>query len=48
MLKALLVKDAIEHHKREYDLLRGAETYKYHLGAQDRWLRKMTIERKPP
>ena len=45
LLKALLVKDAIEHHKREYDLLRGAETYKYHLGAQDRWLKKLTIER---
>lgn len=45
LLKALLVKDAIEHGKREYDLLRGAETYKYHIGAQDRWLRKMTIER---
>ena len=46
LLKALLVQDAIEHGKREYDLLRGAETYKYHLGAQDRWLKTLIIERK--
>ena len=47
LLKALLVNDAIEHGKREYDLLRGAETYKYHLGAQDRWLKTLVIERSP-
>ena len=46
LLKALLVQDAIEHGKREYDLLRGAETYKYHLGARDRWLKTLVIERK--
>lgn len=46
LLKALLVKDAIQKGKREYDLLRGAETYKYHLGAKDRWLHRMVIERK--
>ena len=45
LLKAFCLKDAIERKKKWYDLLRGAETYKYHLGARDRWLYRLTISR---
>lgn len=45
LLKAFLMKDAIDRRKKWYDLLRGAETYKYHLGARDRWLYRLTISR---
>jgi CelD/BcsL family acetyltransferase involved in cellulose biosynthesis len=43
--KALAVKDAIETGKRSFDFLRGAERYKYSLGAQDRVIYRLTIRR---
>jgi CelD/BcsL family acetyltransferase involved in cellulose biosynthesis len=48
LLKALLLKDAIERGKKDYDLLRGAEPYKYHIGAQDRMLSKLVATRRGP
>jgi len=45
LLKAFCIKDAIEHGKKTYDFLRGAETYKYHLGGQDKRLYRLTISR---
>lgn len=35
LLKAYCLKEAIEEGKDQFDFLRGAEPYKYHLGAQD-------------
>ena len=35
LLKALCLKQAIENGKTEFNFLRGAEPYKYHLGAVD-------------
>lgn len=35
LLKALALRDAIEQGLTYYDLLRGAEPYKHHLGARD-------------
>ncbi len=43
--KALCLKDAIDKGKGRFDLLRGAETYKYHLGARDHWVHKLVIRR---
>jgi CelD/BcsL family acetyltransferase involved in cellulose biosynthesis len=43
--KALAVKDAIETGKRSFDFLRGAERYKYSLGAQDSVVYRMTVRR---
>ena len=43
--KALAVKDAIETGKRSFDFLRGAERYKYSLGARDHALYRMTVRR---
>ena len=33
--KALCIKDSIERGKKRFDLLRGAERYKYHLGGKE-------------
>ena len=43
--KALAVKDAIEAGKQSFDFLRGAERYKYSLGAQDRTVYRMVVRR---
>ncbi len=43
--KALAVKGAIESGKRSFDFLRGAERYKYDLGAKDRVLYQMVVRR---
>ncbi len=33
--KVLAIKDSIEHGKKKFDFLKGAETYKYHLGGRE-------------
>ena len=45
MLKALCVRDAIESGLRYFDLLRGSEPYKYHLGAEDGAVHRITVSR---
>lgn len=45
MLKALCIRDAIESGLRYFDLLRGAEPYKYHLGAEDSAVHRITVSR---
>lgn len=45
--KALALRAAITDGKRVYDFLRGAEPYKYDLGAVDREVRTLTIRRAP-
>ena len=41
----LLIQEAIEEGKTEFDFMRGNEEYKYQLGGQDRWVLKATISR---
>jgi CelD/BcsL family acetyltransferase involved in cellulose biosynthesis len=41
----LLIQQAIEDGMSAFDLMRGDEEYKYHLGGQDRWVVKATITR---
>lgn len=43
--KAWAIKDAIESGKRTFDFLRGAERYKYDLGAEDRSVYTVEIRR---
>lgn len=45
LLKAICLKLAIDEGKSYYDLLRGTEPYKYHLGAEDRDIFRITISR---
>ena len=45
LLKALCLKDAIDAGKDYFDLLRGTEQYKYHLGATGRGLYTLAILR---
>ena len=45
LLKALCLKDAIGEGKDYFDLLRGAEAYKQHLGAGGRGLYRLSILR---
>ncbi len=45
LLKALCLKDAIDAGKDYFDLLRGTEQYKYHLGATGRGLYTLSILR---
>ena len=45
LLKALCVKDAIERGLTYFDFLRGAEPYKYHLGAQDASIHQIVVRR---
>lgn len=45
LLKASCLREAIGAGKDRFDLLRGAENYKYHLGAVDHWLYRVTIRR---
>ncbi len=45
LLKALCIKDAIENGLSYFDLLRGAEHYKYHLGAVDGRIHRIVVTR---
>ncbi len=45
LLKAITLREAIEEGLAYYDFLRGAESYKYHLGGEDRPLYKMVVTR---
>lgn len=45
ILKATCLRHAIETGKRYFDFLRGNEPYKYHLGAVDLNLYRLTIQR---
>ena len=45
LLKALCLKQAIETGKTEFNFLRGAEPYKYHLGAVDEVVYTITANR---
>ena len=45
LLKALCIKDAIENGLTYFDLLRGAEHYKYHLGAVDGRIHRIVVTR---
>ena len=45
MLKALCLQQAIEEGITYFDFLRGAEPYKYHLGAQDVALHHLMVRR---
>lgn len=42
--KLYSIKDAIEHKMRRYDFLKGAETYKYHLGGIEKPITRVRIE----
>ncbi|MBM3956688.1 MAG: GNAT family N-acetyltransferase [Gemmatimonadetes bacterium] len=41
------IRRSIEQGLRTYDLMRGGEAYKYHLGAQDRTIHRVLLERRP-
>ena len=43
--KALTIREAIEAGKSHFDFLRGAERYKYDLGAQDRQVYQLVVQR---
>ena len=45
LLKALCIKIAIEENKHYYDLLRGSEGYKQHLGAKEQILYQLSVTR---
>ena len=45
MLKALTIKDSIERGLSYFDLLRGDEPYKYHLGAVDSTIHRIVVRR---
>jgi CelD/BcsL family acetyltransferase involved in cellulose biosynthesis len=44
-LIGMLIEEAIEKGYTEFDLLRGDEDYKYHLGGQDRWVVKAVVSK---
>jgi len=43
LLKAFLIKKAIEEGKKRFDFLRGGERYKYELGGKERKLYRITL-----
>ena len=45
MLKALCIKDAIESGLIYFDMLRGPEPYKYHLGGVDGRIHRIVVTR---
>ena len=45
VLTSMIIQKAIEGGAREFDLLRGRETYKYRLGAKDRPLWMITLRK---
>jgi len=46
VLMGFLIQDSIEKSRKEFDLMRGYEEYKYQLGGQDRFIVHATIKRK--
>jgi CelD/BcsL family acetyltransferase involved in cellulose biosynthesis len=46
VLIARLIEQAIRQGKRAVDFMRGAEEYKYRLGAKDVWVHHLTVERR--
>jgi CelD/BcsL family acetyltransferase involved in cellulose biosynthesis len=46
VLMGLLLQDSIDKGRKEFDLMRGDEEYKYHLGGQDRFVVHTTVKRK--
>jgi CelD/BcsL family acetyltransferase involved in cellulose biosynthesis len=46
VLLGYVIQWAIEHGRRQLDFLRGGEQYKYQLGGRDRYVTRMTIERR--
>jgi CelD/BcsL family acetyltransferase involved in cellulose biosynthesis len=45
VLAGYLLMDAIEKGREEFDMMRGDEDYKYHLGGQDRCVMRVVMER---
>ena len=45
VLTGFLMMDAIEQDKTAFDMMRGAEDYKYHLGGTDRHVMRVTVDR---
>jgi len=45
VLMGLIIRDAIEKGRAEFDFMRGDEEYKYHLGGQDRYVVRATVKR---
>lgn len=45
VLMGYLIMDAIENGREVFDLMRGDEPYKYHLGGQDRFVVRATLTR---
>ena len=45
LLKALCIQGAISDGKEYFDMLRGTEQYKYHLGAKGKQLRHLSLFR---
>lgn len=45
VLFAYVIRDAIERERRRFDLLRGGEEYKYRMGAVDRVIFRLEVER---
>ncbi len=43
LVKALMIKQAIEEEKKRFDFLRGGERYKYDLGAKERKLYNISL-----
>ena len=39
----MAIKNAIEAGKATFDFLRGGERYKYELGAEDRYVYRLTV-----
>ena len=45
VLMGFIIQDAIEKDRLEFDLMRGDEEYKYHLGGQNRYVVRATVRR---
>lgn len=45
LLNALCLREAIEEGQTYFDFLRGPESYKYHLGGQDRRIYRMVVRK---
>ncbi|HLF28943.1 MAG TPA: GNAT family N-acetyltransferase [Anaerolineae bacterium] len=46
VLVARLIEQAIQQGKRAVDFMRGAEDYKYRLGAKNTWVHHLSVERR--
>ena len=46
VLMGRLLQESIEKAYQEFDMMRGDEEYKYHLGGQDRFVVRVTVTRK--